>query len=96
MNEEKNKKLIANSLNRKFEIKDLAPEPPESCVVLFNNSLDGFSCFVTDDSCYVLKNWVGGEWKTSKWLYGEAIEELKKLPSNPRDTYRVEHRLTPK
>lgn len=48
----------------------------ESAVAEFNN---GFSHFVRDDHCYVLLNGGG----PSSWLFDEALDVLKSLPSDP-------------
>jgi len=48
----------------------------DTAVASFNN---GFSHFIVDDHCYVLVN--GNKW--AYHLHPEAVEVLKKLPSNP-------------
>ena len=55
---------------------------PENTVCVFNG---GASVFVVDDSCYVLKNLINGEFKSSPYIFGEALEVLLGLPENPRD-----------
>jgi|Deesub1362B_J571_1020462.scaffolds.fasta_scaffold25853_1 hypothetical protein len=40
---------------------------------------DGASCFVMDDNCYVLMNYVNGEWVKSAHLFKAAVEVLNKL-----------------
>ena len=80
--EEKNKKLLAKAFDKVFDEMDLAPTPPEGSLIVFNK---GFSCIVTDDGCYVIKNWNDDKWGTSAWIFEEALKYLKCLPDNPRD-----------
>lgn len=53
---------------------------PENTVAAFN---DGCSVFVVDDNCYVLMNWTGTKWKSSKWIFPEAVQVLATLPEAP-------------
>ena len=53
---------------------------PQTTVAIFNNKE---SVIIVDDHCYVINNQVGREWKTSAWIFKEALEELRKLPQNP-------------
>ncbi len=39
----------------------------------------GASCFIKDDGCYVLMNYVNGKWINSAHLFKEAILILKNL-----------------
>jgi len=45
----------------------------------------GNSHFIVDDGCYVLINNQGGSYGVSPWLFQEAIDVLKTLPSDPRE-----------
>ncbi len=44
----------------------------------------GNSNFIVDDGCYVLVNKQGELFGMSSWLFKEAVEVLKTLPSDPR------------
>ena len=57
---------------------DIASEivPNKYALTVFNN---GASCFVKDDGCYVLMNYVNGKWVKSAHLFKEAVNELIKI-----------------
>ena len=49
---------------------------------------EGNSHFIDDDSCYVLVNRTSsGNFAMSSWLFPEAVEVLKTLPSKARERY---------
>jgi hypothetical protein len=52
---------------------------PENAVALFN---EGRSVFVVDGNCYVLKNWTGAKWRSSRWISPEAASVLVNLPAD--------------
>jgi len=48
----------------------------------------GNSHFIMDDSCYVLVNrTTDGKFGMSSWLFPEAVDVLKTLPSEARERY---------
>ncbi len=77
-----NKELLDKCFNKVFDAMDLAPAPPDDALIVFN---EGSSCITYDDSCYILRNHVGGQWKPSSYIFKEALENLNKLPKDPRD-----------
>ena len=55
---------------------------PERTVAVCNNRN---TAITVDDSCYVIKNWTGEEWKNSAWIFPEALQRIKTLPANPNN-----------
>ncbi len=47
------------------------------------------TAITVDDSCYVIKNWGGEEWKRSAWIFPEALQRIKMLPDNPNDAENI-------
>lgn len=76
------KKLLAKCFDKKFNELENEPEPPIGALAIFNN---GYSCIDTDDGCYVILNYVNKKWILSSHIFKEALDNLKNLPSDPRE-----------
>ncbi len=75
-----NKKLLDKCFEN--DIISYTTPPPINALVVFNESN---SCFIVDDGCYVLCNHIRDNWVQSTHIFKEALEHLKRLPSDPRE-----------
>jgi len=73
-----NKKILDKCFDKAFD----EPVAPDNAVAVFNK---GNSCFIVDDGCYVLCNYVRDNWVQSTHIFKEALAYLMRLPANPID-----------